>query len=118
MKHKTTTTRIVALSLHDALPIFSAVLQLVATVIGWRGIGGPVSYAGAVALVVLGAAADPALRELLYVGGFPYAHLGLALATQALGSRVRTVSGLTVGVGLPAAAVGALASARSSQGAP
>src|SRR5690625_7722390 len=48
--------------------LFSAVLQLVATVIGWRGIGGPVAYAGAVALVVLGAAADPALRELLYVG--------------------------------------------------
>src|SRR5699024_10681547 len=43
--------------------LFSAVLQLVATVIGWRGIGGPVAYAGAVALVVLGAAADPALRE-------------------------------------------------------
>src|SRR5690625_5100399 len=78
--------------------LFSAVLQLVATVIGWRGIGGPVAYAGAVALVVLGAAADPALRELLYVGGFPYAHLGLALATQAPVSRARTVTGLIGGV--------------------
>ena len=98
--------------------LFSAVLQLVATVIGWRGIGGPVAYAGAVALVVLGAAADPALRELLYVGGFPYAHLGLALATQALVSRVRTVTGLIVGVVLLAAAVAALAAATTAQGAP
>src|SRR5699024_35334 len=97
--------------------LFSAVLQLVATVIGWRGIGGPVAYAGARALVVLGAAADPALREPLYGGGLASAHLGLARATQARASRARPVRRRILGVGLPAAAGAALAAATGAQGA-
>lgn len=98
--------------------VLIVLLQLTATVIGWRGIGGPVVYVGAVVLAVVVAASHPALRELVYVGAFPYGHLGLALATHALASRARTVRGLALGVALLALGVLALAGATTAQGMP
>ena len=73
-----------------AAVLFTTLLQAATTVIGWRALGGPVVYVGAIAVVILGIAADPALRELLYLGGVPYVHLGLALATVSLVGRART----------------------------
>lgn len=104
----------------DALPALAmaALLQSGASLLGWRGIGGPLTYVVAMTVVVLAAVIDPVLRELLYLGGVPYVHLGMALATYSLIRRATAPSQLSVGATLLLTSALLVALASRTQGAP
>lgn len=109
-----------ALARPDALPVLAvaALLQCGASLLGWRGLGGPLAYVAAVSVVVLAAVIDPVLRELLYLGGVPYVHLGMALATYSLIRRATAPSQLSVGAALLVTSALLVALASRGQGAP
>lgn len=109
-----------ALARPDALPVLAvaALLQCGVSLLGWRGLGGPLAYVAAVSVVVLAAVIDPVLRELLYLGGVPYVHLGMALATYSLIRRATAPSQLSVGAALLVTSALLVALASTGQGAP
>ncbi len=97
-----------------AVVLASTLVQLGATALGWRLGGRFAVMPGVVAVVTLGIALEPTLRELLRLGAVPWAVLALAFGTLNLVRRARSMAELATGVVLlsAAAAVSAFVTAR------
>jgi DNA-binding CsgD family transcriptional regulator len=101
-----------------AVVLASTLVQLGATALGWRLTGRSALVTGVVAVVTLGIALEPTLRELLRLGAVPWAVLALAFGTLNLVRRARSMTELVSGVALSSAAAAVSAVVTAQGGAP